>query len=302
MYNNKMYKYGSNRSAIRDLFEYGKQRKQEIGTLNVYDFSLGNPSVPAPNVVNETLIKLLQEKDSCMLHGYTSAQGDLEVRNSIMNYLNSTYNAFVSSDLMYLTVGAAASLTISLNAILNEGDEVIVIAPFFPEYVVFIEKAGGKAIIVNSDEKFLPNLEELKIAITKKTKASGLEELWDKTLEEIKNLQTDGIIFTNFVDFDMNWGHRRDIKGYAEGLMYFDSRLPEIESLLAPDDVVIITADHGCDPTYKGTDHTRECVPVIMFGKNITTQNIGCRKTYADIAQTIARIFKLEPFNIGTAF
>ena len=171
MYNNKMYKYGSNRSAIRDLFEYGKQRKQEIGTLNVYDFSLGNPSVPAPNVVNETLIKLLQEKDSCMLHGYTSAQGDLEVRNSIMNYLNSTYNAFVSSDLMYLTVGAAASLTISLNAILNEGDEVIVIAPFFPEYVVFIEKAGGKSIIVNSDEKFLPNLEELKIAITEKTKA-----------------------------------------------------------------------------------------------------------------------------------
>ena len=79
MYNNKMYKYGSNRSAIRDLFEYGKQRKQEIGTLNVYDFSLGNPSVPAPNVVNETLIKLLQEKDSCMLHGYTSAQGDLDI-------------------------------------------------------------------------------------------------------------------------------------------------------------------------------------------------------------------------------
>ena len=171
MYNNKMYKYGSNRSAIRDLFEYGKQRKQEIGTLNVYDFSLGNPSVPSPNVVNETLIKLIQEKDSCMLHGYTSAQGDLNVRNSIIEYLNSTYDASVSSDLMYLTVGAAASLTISLNAILNEGDEVIVIAPFFPEYVVFIEKALGKVVIVNSDEKFLPNLDDLKNAITEKTKA-----------------------------------------------------------------------------------------------------------------------------------
>lgn len=138
--------------------------------------------------------------------------------------------------------------------------------------------------------------------ITKQTKASGLKELWDKTLEETKNLKGDGIIFTNFVDFDMNWGHRRDIKGYAEGLMYFDTRLPEIEDLLAPNDVVFITADHGCDPTYKGTDHTRECVPVIMFGKNISEKNIGCRKTYADIAQTIAKIFNLEPFEIGTPF
>ena len=171
------------------------------------------------------------------------------------------------------------------------------VSPFGPTVLNKAQQSGLEVIAIGKISDIYANS-----GITKKTKASGLEELWDKTLEETKNLQTDGIIFTNFVDFDMNWGHRRDIKGYAEGLMYFDSRLPEIESLLAPDDVVIITADHGCDPTYKGTDHTRECVPVIMFGKNITTQNIGCRKTYADIAQTIARIFKLEPFNIGTAF
>lgn len=171
------------------------------------------------------------------------------------------------------------------------------VSPFGPTILNKTSQAGKEVIAIGKIADIYSGS-----GITKKIKANGLEELWNKTLEETKNLQTDGIIFTNFVDFDMNWGHRRDIKGYAEGLMYFDKRLPEIESLLSPDDIVFITADHGCDPTYKGTDHTRECVPVIMFGKNITTQNIGCRQTYADIAQTIAQIFNLEPFNIGTAF
>lgn len=138
--------------------------------------------------------------------------------------------------------------------------------------------------------------------VTKKVLASGLEELWDKTLEEVKNLDTDGIVFTNFVDFDMTWGHRRDVKGYAEGLMYFDSRLPEILPLLQDDDVVFITADHGCDPTWTGTDHTRECVPVLMFGPKVKPQSLGRRKTYADIAETIAQKFGLAPFHIGTPF
>lgn len=138
--------------------------------------------------------------------------------------------------------------------------------------------------------------------ITKKVKASGLPALWDATLNEIKALDGDGIIFTNFVDFDMEWGHRRDVKGYAEGLMYFDKRLAEIESVLDDGDVVFITADHGCDPTWSGTDHTRECVPVLMFGKGMVAENIGRRSTYADIAQTIAKLFELEPFAKGTAF
>ncbi len=84
--------------------------------------------------------------------------------------------------------------------------------------------------------------------------------------------------------------------------MYFDSRLPEIADVLEDDDMVFITADHGCDPTYKGTDHTRECVPVIMFGKKVKAENIGRRQTYADIAATIAEKFDLKPFDMGKSF
>jgi len=139
--------------------------------------------------------------------------------------------------------------------------------------------------------------------ITRAVKASGLEELFNVTLEEIKKMgDKDGIVFTNFVDFDMEWGHRRNVKGYAEGLMYFDKRLFEIEKVLNDDDLVFITADHGCDPTYQGTDHTRECVPVLMFGKNVKAENIGRRKTYADIAATIAQKFQLSPFDVGESF
>ncbi len=143
MINKKMYELGSKASAIRELFEYGKKRKQEIGEDNVFDFSLGNPSVPSPSIVNETLINLINNVDSTTLHGYTSAPGDLIVRESIVNYLNKTYDTNLKSEFVYLTVGAAASLTSTFNGILNEGDEVITFAPYFPEYKVFIEKAGG---------------------------------------------------------------------------------------------------------------------------------------------------------------
>ena len=141
MINKKMYELGSKASAIRELFEYGKKRKQEIGEDNVFDFSLGNPSVPSPSIVNETLINLINNVDSTTLHGYTSAPGDLNVRESIVNYLNKTYNTNLKSEFVYLTVGAAASLTSTFNGILNEGDEVITFAPYFPEYKVFVEKA-----------------------------------------------------------------------------------------------------------------------------------------------------------------
>ena len=145
-----MYELGVKPSAIRNLFEYGKQRKALIGEENVFDFSLGNPNVPSPEIVNQTLLKLINEKDPALLHGYTSAVGDNDVRKEVASYLNKTYDVNVDADLIYMTVGAAAALTISLNAILNENDEVIVIAPFFPEYKVFIEKAKGKVVIANS--------------------------------------------------------------------------------------------------------------------------------------------------------
>lgn len=172
MINKEMYELGVKPSAIRNLFEYGKQRKSLIGEENVFDFSLGNPNVPSPKIVNDTLTKLINELDPTVLHGYTSAVGDNNVRNAIASYLNKTYNANIDSSLIYMTVGAAAALTISLNAILNENDEVIVIAPYFPEYKVFIEKAKGKVIIANSDKQtFKPDLEDLKSKINVNTKA-----------------------------------------------------------------------------------------------------------------------------------
>ena len=138
--------------------------------------------------------------------------------------------------------------------------------------------------------------------ITKGIHGSGLQELWDLTLAEIKTAPEDSLIFTNFEDFDMLWGHRRDINGYAQGLEYFDSRLAEIEAVLRPDDIVFITADHGNDPSYNGTDHTREQVPVLMFGLNVKPENIGQRDTYADLGQTIAAYFNLTPFDYGKSF
>ena len=135
------------------------------------------------------------------------------------------------------------------------------------------------------------------IGFTKEVKASGLEELWDKTLNEVKELKKDGIIFTNFVDFDMNWGHRRDVDGYAKGLEYFDKRLIEIEKVMGDDDICFITADHGCDPTFKGSDHTRECVPVIVFGKKIKKENLGERIGFSDIGQTIAEYLGVDGFD-----
>lgn len=172
MINKKMYELGNKGSDIRELFEYGKKRKALVGNDNVFDFSLGNPNVSSPKEVNETLIKLLQEEDSTVLHGYTSAPGDINVRKKIASYLNDTYSCTVDGQLIYLTVGAAAALTISLNAIINEGDEVVVIAPYFPEYKVFIEKANGIIKVVNSlVPSFKPDLNKLSDAINENTKA-----------------------------------------------------------------------------------------------------------------------------------
>ena len=172
MINQKSKELGNNPSVIRDLFEYGKKRKAEIGDKNVFDFSIGNPSVPPPQCVTDSLINLLKYAEPAALHGYTSAVGDKKVRDEISQYINTTYKAKTSGDFIYLTAGAAASLTISLNALLNKDEEVIVFAPFFPEYRVFIEKAGGKVKIVNPVEPtFKPNFKEFEKSITSKTKA-----------------------------------------------------------------------------------------------------------------------------------
>lgn len=174
MISQKMEALGVKKSIIREIFEYGKIRKAEIGAENVFDYSLGNPSVPAPQVVTDTLLSLLQNTSPAALHAYTSAQGDAGVRAAIADHLNRTYRADASADLIYLTVGAAAALTISLNALLADGadEEVIVFAPFFPEYRVFVEKAGGRLVTVPcAAPDFQIDFDAFKKAITPKTKA-----------------------------------------------------------------------------------------------------------------------------------
>ncbi len=171
MINERMRGLGAKRSVIRELFEYGKQRKSEIGEENVYDFSLGNPSVPAPHEVNEALIKMLTEENSVTLHGYTSAQGDLSVRRAIADYINKTYGECITPDCIYMSVGAAAALTSSLTAIVSPGEEVIVPSPYFPEYKVFIEKCGGIIREVPCDENLMLDTLAIREAINERTAA-----------------------------------------------------------------------------------------------------------------------------------
>ena len=138
--------------------------------------------------------------------------------------------------------------------------------------------------------------------ITKKVKATGIEKLFDSTLKEVSSAGDNSIIFTNFVDFDSQYGHRRDVIGYAKALEYFDSRLPALISILKEDDVLILTADHGCDPTWKGTEHTREHIPVLAYGKNIAAGSLGKRDTFADIGQSLATYFNISKMDFGTSF
>ncbi len=171
MLNEKNLGLGAVRSAIRELFEYGKARKAQIGEENVFDFSLGNPSVPAPDEVKKQLIDLLNNADPVALHGYTSAQGDLSVRQSIASGLNSRFGLKCGADNIYMTCGAAAAVCITLNALLNDGDEVLTFAPYFPEYKVFTEHAGGTLKALPCDNEFQPDIAALKGALSSKTKA-----------------------------------------------------------------------------------------------------------------------------------
>lgn len=171
MYNEKMHHLGSVRSVIRELFEFGKKRAQEIGADKVYDFSLGNPSVPAPKCVNEAIIELVQNTQSTTLHGYTSAQGDASVRSAIANYINERFGTKLTGDSIYMTVGAAASLCITLRALSDGKDEFVTIAPFFPEYTVFTEATGAKLRVVPIKKAdFQVDLVEFEKAVTPLTK------------------------------------------------------------------------------------------------------------------------------------
>ena len=170
--NEKMYALGAKRSVIRELFEYGKMRKAQVGEQNVFDFSLGNPSVPAPAAVKDTLIKLLSTESAVAIHGYTSAQGDKGTRDAIAQNYQKEFGFALDPELMYMTCGAAASLTITLNAIVKDpADEVIAFAPFFPEYRVFAEKAGAKLVVCPPADGLELNVEAFRALLNKNTRA-----------------------------------------------------------------------------------------------------------------------------------
>ncbi len=173
-YNQKMFGLGSKRSIIREIFEYSKARGAEIGAENVFDFSLGNPSVPAPKEVNETIVELLGHADPVLLHGYSSAQGDLNTRRTVAENIQKRFGVDVTPNHIYMTCGAAASLSICLKALIeeNSADEVIAFAPFFTEYRVFIENAGAKIVISKPLEpSFAIDMSDLEAKISKNTKA-----------------------------------------------------------------------------------------------------------------------------------
>lgn len=172
MLNEKMVSLGSRRSVIREIFEYGKKRKAEIGEENVFDFSLGNPSVPAPAAVTAALERIIKETDPVRLHGYTSAQGDMAVRAKIAGSIEKRFGFPANKDLIYMTCGAAASLTVTLNALVNSGDEIIIPAPFFPEYRVFAENACARVVTVMCREPdFQLDIKAIESAVNEKTKA-----------------------------------------------------------------------------------------------------------------------------------
>ncbi len=167
MYNETTYRLGSKRSTIREIFEYAKKRSAEIGGEKVFDFSIGNPSVPAPKEVDEALARILAETPSVALHGYTSAQGDKQARDAIAANYRQRFGVALTGDDLYMTCGAAASLTITLNALHTEGDELLTFAPYFPEYGVFARGAGMRFTAVPSkQDTMLPDFDALEKALT----------------------------------------------------------------------------------------------------------------------------------------
>lgn len=171
MINQHMYELGSAPSAIRELFAYGLERKAQIGADKVFDFSLGNPSIPAPKAVADALIDLVSTVPADKLHGYTPAQGTPAVRTAIADSLNRRFGTEYTAANLYMTCGAAASLNICFNAISNPGDEFIVVAPYFPEYRVWIENAKCTCVeVLAREDNFQLDLAAIEAAITPATK------------------------------------------------------------------------------------------------------------------------------------
>ena len=172
MLNSQMHKLGTNRSCIRELFEYGKVLGQKIGPENVFDFSLGNPSIPAPPQVDDAIRQILQDTDSLAVHGYTSAVGDLQTRQAIAEDLNSRYGTDILPEELFMGCGAAPELTAVFRALAVPGAEILAIAPFFPEYRPFAEAAGATFRVVPADiPGFQIQMDKLEEMLTENTVA-----------------------------------------------------------------------------------------------------------------------------------
>ena len=167
--------------------------------------------------------------------------------------------------------------------------------PNGPTLLDNIQDGGGKVVSVGKIGDIFSNQ-----GVSYTVKASNNMGLVDQLISEMKKVN-EGLIFVNLVDFDTKFGHRRDVAGYALALEQFDARLPEIESKLNTNDIVLVTADHGCDPTWPGNDHTREHVPVVFYGKSIKNNNLGERESFSDMGQTIAAHLEIEPLLHGKA-
>ena len=172
MFNQTLYALGSQPNKIRSLFEYGRSRSAIVGAENVFDFTLGNPSIPAPEAVNETVASLLRELDSLALHGYTSSVGDFETRAAVAGDLNRRFSAGAGAEDLFLTCGAAPALTAVLRALAVPGGEILAIAPYFMEYKVFTEAAGMTLRVVEADiPEFQIRLDRLEQLLTPHTQA-----------------------------------------------------------------------------------------------------------------------------------
>lgn len=172
MVSEKMLELGSTRSCIRELFEYGIRQAAVVGSENVFDYSLGNPSIPAPAKVNESLVSVIQETDSLKVHGYTPAPGSMDARKAIADDLNQRFDAHVRAENIFFTCGAAPALTSVIRALAVPDAEIIAIAPFFPEYRPFVENNGGKFVMVPANtENFQISFDALKERITANTQA-----------------------------------------------------------------------------------------------------------------------------------
>lgn len=172
MISEKMKRLAENNSVIRAMFEEGQQMTKEFGADNVYDFSLGNPSVPAPAAVKDAIIQILDQEDPLFVHGYMSNIGYMDVRQSIAEHLNHRFSTNFNAENIIMTVGAAGGLNVILKTLLNPGDEVLTFAPYFAEYGNYVTNYDGVLIAVSPDtETFQPNLKEFAEKITPKTKA-----------------------------------------------------------------------------------------------------------------------------------